>query len=106
MIPILLSLILMALVAIVLLLVRLIGRVDEVDRHAQLTWEEVRNLRLKSRARVSEYGVQSGEVTQEQQLRRLGRSSFGRRIVVGGDDDSEQKQNLRISGEDDNDTRD
>lgn len=55
---------------------------------------ETRELRLKSRARVAQAGVQSGPRSQEQEMKRLSRASAGRRIVVGGDDDSEQKQNL------------
>jgi hypothetical protein len=62
---------------------------------------ETKSLRLKSRARIATASVQSGAVSEEQQLRRLGRASQARRIVVGGDDDSQlnQELNQQLGGE-------
>lgn len=61
--------------------------------------EEVRTLRLDSRTRISEYSVRSGAVTEEQQLRRLGRASVGRRVVVGGDPNSQLTKDLKTMEE-------
>jgi hypothetical protein len=58
---------------------------------------EVRNLRLASRTRVRPAAVQSGPVTNEQVMARLGRSTMSRRIVVGGDAESPLNTNLGVS---------
>ena len=64
---------------------------------------ELRELRLHYRTRIAQASVQSGAVSDEQKLERLGRASAARRVVVGGDDASVQKQNLirqtRVGGE-------
>lgn len=80
----------LALVAIVVLIIE----VRHNKRAREELIHEIQELRLKSRARVGQTGIQSGAVTQEQKLRRLGRASVGRRIVVGGDDDSQLKKDL------------
>jgi hypothetical protein len=56
--------------------------------------EEVRELRLTSRTRISEVSVRSGAVTDEMVMRRLGRASVGRRVVVGGDPGSQLNKDL------------
>lgn len=90
----------------------LLGLILSELRHGtsvnQRVANELTELRLTARTRIRDYGVQSGEVSQEQQLERLGRASAARRVVVGGDDDSPQKQALvrqtrqgtRVGGED------
>ena len=56
---------------------------------------ELTRLRIaKANSRMSRAGMQSGATSEEQLLRRLGRASVGRRVVVGGDPDSELNQNL------------
>jgi hypothetical protein len=55
---------------------------------------EVRELRLTSRTRVATASMRSGAATEEHELRRLGRASSARRIVVGGDDDSQLNKEL------------
>lgn len=64
---------------------------------------EVRELRLTSRTRVSQALVRTGPVSEEAQLTRLGHASAARRVVVGGDDESPQKQRLvrqaRVGGD-------
>lgn len=60
---------------------------------------ETRELRLMSRTRISTISTQSGATTEEQILRRLGRASTGRRIVVGGDRDSQLHKDLTTAEE-------
>lgn len=62
---------------------------------------EMRELRLTSRARISQTKVRSGAVTDEETLVRLGRASKAKRVVVGGDPDSNLHTNLstRLPGE-------
>lgn len=54
----------------------------------------VNEVRLATRTRQSKISVQSGPVTEEQKLKRLGRATVARRVVVGGDADSELHTNL------------
>ena len=59
--------------------------------------EELRTLRLDSRARVSTVSMRTGadpEAPRLRQLRRLGRQAQGKRVVVGGDPESDQHQAL------------
>lgn len=67
--------------------------------------EEVRQLRIHSRARVSRAAVQSGAATEEQSLVRLGRASVGRRVVIGGDPDSHLNQQLTTLTQEADDAR-
>lgn len=57
--------------------------------------DEVQDLRLTSRARISTAVMRSGEVSEERKLTRLGRASKARRVVIGGDDDSQLSSDLR-----------
>lgn len=57
-----------------------------------LTREELRSLRLASRARVG--SVRYDGDSEMAVLRRLGRDSAAKRVVVGGEDESEQKRGL------------
>lgn len=56
--------------------------------------DETRELRLTSRAKVSTAAVRNQPMSEEQKLVRLGRSSRAKRVVVGGDPDSELHTNL------------
>lgn len=56
--------------------------VDKVDRR-------VEKLRLTRRTRQNKAVMRDGAVSPERQLVRLGRASKGRRVVVGGDPDSQ-----------------
>lgn len=56
--------------------------------------EKLNALRLTSRTRQSKATMRNGAVSEERELVRLGRSSKGRRVVVGGDPDSVLAQNL------------
>jgi len=67
-------------------------RDDISDLSGQL--EKLTALSLNPRTRFAQATMQSGATTEEQTLSKLGRSSVARRTVVGGDDDSVQKQNL------------
>jgi hypothetical protein len=55
--------------------------------------EELRSLRLKSRARVATARFDGD--SELAVLRRLGRESTAKRVVFGGEDESEQKKGLR-----------
>ena len=84
------------LLAIVVLLILLdvmvvacLGTLLEIRRNTQDTMTEVRDLRLTARTRVRRAKMQNGATSDEQKLERLGRASVGRRVVVGGDPDSE-----------------
>lgn len=76
----------------------LVMAIHDAGRRVDILAEETRNLRLKSRARVTTASIQSGPLSEEAELRRVGRHSTGRRKVVGGDPDSEQRQNLERQG--------
>lgn len=65
-----------------------------VNQAAVSLEHEVRELRVTSRARVGSFKVQSGARSEERSLQRLGRASSGKRIVVGGEDDSPLNQKL------------
>lgn len=56
--------------------------------------EELRQLRLSSRARVKTMSVQSGARTEEQELVRMGRATRAKRVVFGGDPEAPQFTNL------------
>jgi hypothetical protein len=57
---------------------------------------EVRDLRLVSRTRISTASVRTGshESDEERELVRLGRASTGKRMVFGGEEDSDLHQRL------------
>lgn len=63
------------------------GRLDDIFR-----------AQINPRTRIGgPVAIQSGAVSEEQELERLGRASHGRRIVVGGDDDSQLNKDLAIA---------
>lgn len=62
---------------------------------------KIRQFQVNPRTRISTTSVQSGPVSPEQEGARLGRASRARRVVVGGDPDSEQYDRLVIPGAND-----
>lgn len=72
-----------------LLLMFIAGALVRQNDLQKASWEEIRNLRLVSRTRVKKASVQSGVADPEVQLSRLGRTTKSRRVVVGGDGDSD-----------------
>jgi hypothetical protein len=72
-------------------------KLSDLLAYARQTQTDVSTVRLKLSTRVSRVSMQSGAVSDEQQLQRLGRASVGRRIVVGGDDDSQLNRDLTTS---------
>jgi hypothetical protein len=48
--------------------------------------DQLMALSLNPRTRIGQASVQSGAPTEEQELRRLGRASVAKRVVVGGED--------------------
>jgi hypothetical protein len=81
-------------IAILALLSVIAVRLDRLGDVLEANTQEVRELRLTSRTRIRDYSVQSGEVSAEQSLTRLGRASAAQRVVFGGDDDSDLHQDL------------
>lgn len=82
------------LVALVFFTVILSRRLRETSRALLGLREEVQSLRVTSRTRVSTLVADTPESKEIRTLRRLGRASVGRRVVVGGDDDSQLNRNL------------
>lgn len=94
-------------IAILLTVLAVVGvtvvvRLGQVLRAMEQNAAETRELRLTSRARIRRASMQSGATSDEQVLRRLGRASAARRVVVGGDSDSGLYYELnRNTGEED-----
>lgn len=55
---------------------------------------DIRQFQINPRTRMSTVQMRSGPVTEEKQVERLGRASTARRVVVGGDPDSQLHGNL------------
>lgn len=72
-----------------------LGELQRIADAVENNTLEVKELRLKSRARVGQASMRSGAADEVDQLNRLGRASVAQRVVVGGDDDSTQKKNLK-----------
>lgn len=89
------ALMLMTLVGLLVVSVLILVQLMEIARNTRGLGQEIKELRLTSRTRVRQAGVQSGPVSDEQVLSRLGRVSVGRRVVVGGEDGSEQKTKMK-----------
>lgn len=87
------------LIAILGVLMVMLGVLFDMRRSAYDTVTEVRDLRLTSRTRVSRASVQSGVADPERKLVRLGRATKSRRVVVGGDGDSDLNRVLSGLGE-------
>jgi uncharacterized SAM-binding protein YcdF (DUF218 family) len=80
-----------------LLFALVISLVVRLNKNIVENTEELRSLRLDSRARVKTVAMRTGadpEAPRLRQLRRLGRQTQGKRIVVGGEPEAEQHQAL------------
>ena len=88
----LLAMILVAQLVSIYVLVRVLTR-SNVRAMESLT-EEVRDLRLTSRTRISTAAIRNGPQSEEVELVRLGRASAGKRKVFGGEEDSLLNQRL------------
>lgn len=86
--------ILVLLLVVVCELYFVISRLGDCLQYCRETQTKLNDVSKQVHTRQSVVSVQSGPVTQEQQLARLGRHSVGRRVVVGGDEDSQLHQNL------------
>ena len=71
-----------------------LARLSDLMVYARATKREVAGIKTTVRTRQSVLSVSSGPVTKEQQLTKLGRASSARRVVVGGDPDSELNGSL------------
>lgn len=65
-------------------------------REMEETMRRLVTLSLNPRTRLGHIAPQSGPVSREQTLSRLGRASAARRVVVGGDDDSQLYHDLNM----------
>lgn len=82
--------VLLAVIAVQLVKLR---RNDVPDAVRRL--DDISRAQLNPRTRIGgPVRVQSGAVSDEQKLEKLGRVSTGHRIVVGGDDDSQLNRDL------------
>lgn len=85
------------LVAIAVLLVSALVMLGKVSREVRANTAETRELRLTSRARVRDAVVRTGADTtgkHVRELHRFGRQTQGKRVVVGGDEESGLHQAL------------
>lgn len=93
-------LLLLLLAGILAVLAQVGVEVRRLRRALETQTEATDKLRLDSRARVRTMSVRSGPATEERMLRRLGRATRGKRVVVGGEIDSLLHTSLsRRSGE-------
>lgn len=72
-------------------------KLNYIVTYARETHREVMEVKLHTRTRQNKVSVQSGPKSQEQLLSKLGRASSARRVVVGGDPDSELNQNINTT---------
>lgn len=70
-------------------------RQDTKDMNKKI--DKLLALSLNPRTRIGQASMQSGAITEEQELKRLGRTSQAKRVVVGGDDESPMKQAMARS---------
>ena len=90
--------VLLAVIAVQLVKLRLNDVPDAVRR-----LDDIFRAQLNPRTRIGgPVKMQSGAVSDEQKLEKLGRHSSGRRIVVGGDDDSQLHLDLTTTTEEAN----
>jgi hypothetical protein len=82
------------LTAIVALLLVIVVGLRAVLAATQENNAKLDALRLSGRTRQSKAAIRTGVVSEERELVRLGRTSKGRRVVVGGDPDSILTENL------------
>jgi hypothetical protein len=82
------------LVIITGLLLAIYWRLGDLLEYNRTIYREVMGIKRQTFPRISRASMQSGKVSEEQHLARLGRASAARRVVVGGDADSQQYKNL------------
>lgn len=91
--------------AVIVVLWLIYWRLGDIKTELQrenIKLEKIKDLQLNPRTRIGgPIAVQSGPVTQEQQLKKLGRASAARRVVVGGDPDSQLNHDLNNAVEED-----
>jgi len=80
-------------VAMVIILVALFRVYRDIQALNRKT-TELKSLSLNPRTRIAQASMQSGAVTPEQQGKRLAQASKAKRVVVGGDEDSEQHRRM------------
>ena len=86
----LLTLIALGMIGVLILLYQIFLQLE-----AQVTLlTKVRDLQLNPRTRMSTIQVQSGPISDDQEAHRVGRATAARRVVVGGEEESELNQNL------------
>lgn len=89
------------LISLILIQLGLFGwvawKLSDLMAYARETRTEVTGIRLNTSTRQSRASIQSGVEAPEKELVRLGRASRGRRVVVGGDPDSQLSQELTHS---------
>lgn len=71
-------------------------QLKEILAHVRKTGHEVSEAKTFFRSRVSRASMQSGATSPERELTRLGRASAARRVVVGGDPDSQLHADLLV----------
>lgn len=69
-------------------------KLNDLLAYAQDTSTEVSETKAFFRSRISRASMQSGETSPERELTRLGRATAARRVVVGGDPDSQLHTDL------------
>lgn len=79
----------LALGLIIALLCGVVHLLSKIERNTRDSLVEIRDLRLTSRARVKRARLKTGVPDEEDQLVRLGRVAQPRRVIFGGDNDSE-----------------
>lgn len=83
----------LALAALLAVLVALVYVLRDIHRSEEKL-DKLTSLSLNPRTRFSQASMQSGATVPEQELQRLAHASRAKRVVVGGDEDSEQYRQL------------
>lgn len=82
------------LVLILLVLCEIVRQLVRIADNEYDVAQEIRGLRLTARTRIGQASMQSGVETEEQRLTHLGRTSASRRVVVGGEEESQLHKDL------------
>lgn len=84
---------LMALIALLIVMIGIVRVRDEIHELNQKL-DKLTKLSLNPRTRIAQATMQSGARVPEQDLKQLAHTSRAKRVVVGGDEDSEQYRQL------------
>lgn len=88
------ALIVVAILLLAVICVQLV-KLNTVGAAERDRLDDIFRAQLNPRTRIGgPFAIQSGAVSEDQEVQRLGRATVGRRIVVGGDDDSQLKRDL------------